>query len=74
MTSANAVGRPAAQQPGEVEGLVELVGADEARHRLGRLGPGLGDGHPVAAVLVEDAVPGAVDVVHLGLVPHRLVA
>ncbi len=73
MTSRERLGRPLGQQPGEVEGLVELVGTDEGRHRLGGLGPRLGDGHPVGAVLVEDGAPAAVDVVHLGLVPHRLV-
>ena len=50
-----------------------LVGTDVRRGARGRLGPGLGDGHPVAVVLVEDPAPVAVDLVDLGLVPHRLV-
>ena len=50
-------GRPRRQQPGEVEGLLHLVGADVARHRLRGLGPGLGDGHPVAVVRREHPVP-----------------
>ena len=65
---------PVGQQPGEVEGLVHLVGAHEAGQGLRRLGPGLGDQDPVAVVLGQDVVPAAVDVVDLGLVPHRLVA
>ncbi len=73
MTSAKDVGRPGREQPVEVERLLELVGPDEVGHRLGGLGPGLGHGHPVAVVLVEDLAPPPVDVVHLGLVPHRLV-
>ena len=73
MTLGERLGGPVGEQPGEVERLVELVGADEGGHRLDRLGPGLRDGHPVGTGLVEDLVPRAVDVVDLGLVPHRLV-
>ena len=73
MTSRKPSADQSVEQPGEVERLVELVGAHERGHRLGGLGPGLGHGHPVGADLVEHLVPAPVDVVHLGLVPHRLV-
>ena len=63
-----APGRP---EPVEVEGLVQLVGADVAGHRLGRVRPRLRDGHPLPVVLLEDLAPAAVHLVHLGLVPHR---
>ncbi len=66
--------RPRREQPGEVERLAHLVRTDEAGHRLGGLGPGLGDAHPVAGVVRQHPVPAPVDVVQLGLVPHRLVA
>ena len=77
MTCGEVARRPVGAEPAEVEGLVQLVGPDELRHRLRGLGPGLGDADPLAprvAVLLEHAAPSAVDVVHLRLLPHRLVA
>lgn len=55
----------------EVEGLVQLVGADVAGQPLGRGHPRLGHGHPPAGVGVEDRPPLAVDVVHAVLVEVR---
>ncbi len=73
MTSAKASADQSASSQAKLKAWSSSSGRTKATVDSRRLGPGLGDGHPVGAGLVEDAVPGAVDVVDLGLVPHRLV-
>ncbi len=61
-------GVPRAVQEPEVEGLVQLVGADVQGEPLGGRRPGLGDADPPAAVGVQELPPGAVDGVDAVLV------
>ncbi len=67
---------PIGAQVLEVEGLVQLVGANVVGGALDGRGPGLGDADPLARVLVEDLAPAAVDLVHAVLVEegHDVVA
>ena len=69
-------GDPRRHQEAEVERLVQLIGPDVLRERVGGPHPRLGAEDPVGVVPVHgigvgDLAPATVDVVHAWLVPHR---
>ncbi len=65
------LGVPVGAQVLEVERLVQFVGAHVVGGALDGRGPRLGDEDALPAVLVEDAPPLAVDLVHAVLVEER---
>ena len=71
---AQPVGRPRGHHEVEVEGRVQLVGAEIRGHRRRALGPHLADEDPRRLVRVRDPAPGTPHVVHPGTVPLRQTA